>query len=73
MVDCATLSEYLKLCRKHGVLSLKVDGMEFSLSPDFTPPKRVSLKAPAEPETSQLSEEEILFYSSVGLPSPDQE
>jgi len=62
------LQKLIKICKKEGVLELKIEGIELKLSPGAVlQPSRYKLKKEKDtPEqiTPQYSDEETLFWSS---------
>ena len=67
----------INICRKMGVLELKVEGVELKLSPAalFGESKYKRKKAEAtkeEPATPELTDEDILFWSSPNLDQPTE-
>lgn len=75
--DLKDLSKLLTLARKHGVKTLKIDGIEFTLSdmhPQPAKPRgksaaKAASTAPSQSEVAaalerELSPEELLFWSS---------
>jgi len=82
-MDDQTLKELKKIvsfCRKNGVTSLKMDGIEIALSQTALFPeseykrKKASKAAPGAlssdfiPTEPQYTDEDILLWSSAGLP-----
>lgn len=75
--DLKQLDKIIGLCRKRGVKSIKIDNVELTLSDD-APIKNVrssktSSKTHESPtgnelETSELTEEQLLFYSVQDIP-----
>jgi len=72
------LSEYIEVCKKHGVIELTLDTLSFKLDPytNVEPPQLNKPKDPAsDPSTEeQYSDEDILLWSSGGtLPNLEQD
>ncbi len=69
------LEKYMKLCRKHGVLELRLEGVELKLDAHapITPRKlgKAEKQAPATDTASEgsYSEEDALFWSSTPIAS----
>lgn len=67
------LQKLIQLCRKTGVTSIKMEGVELTLTPDAPAPAKPrgkSAAAKAAPEThdkteleDKLTDEQLLFYS----------
>ena len=60
------LDNLLKLCHRQGVHAMKVDGLEFALSP-VNPEAKPEARAVDPLDSLQgMSEDEILYWSSTG-------
>lgn len=60
------LTKLINICKKNGVLELKIDGIELKLSPQHPKSKRGDKDTIETPKS--FNEEDILFWSSTGLP-----
>lgn len=81
MVDLPDFKQLKKLadaCRKAGIKTFKGHGLEFTLTEDLPPPsdykrKKAETKpvvnhaGPDRPETDQLTEDELLYWSVGGI------
>lgn len=66
---CKELTKIINICKKHGVLELKLEGIELKLSPHaILPDKPKSTSQDKEPVTQSYTDDETLFWSSGGLP-----
>lgn len=64
------VAEYIKICKKHGVTDLELTGvLKLKLSPDVLPQPQALPAEPVAPEASGLTDEDVLFWSSSGIPS----
>lgn len=76
-MEIKLFEKYLQLCRKHGVESLKIGEIEVKLSQE--PPKSKYKQAKENKESTsiqsspQFSNEEILMWSSGGIPAMNEE
>lgn len=59
--------EFIKVCKKNGVTDLEVDGLKLKLIPDFIPAEKLSPEPSQKPEPT-LTDEDILLWSSGGIP-----
>lgn len=70
------LTSYLELARQYGVTYMKLDTVEFSIQLDSKPivDQQTNTLNPVTPQSVELSDEDMLFYS-VEAPSskPSQE
>jgi len=70
------LEKLLKLCRKQGVTDIKLGSVELKLG-DLPPDsgKQADFEDPSNPyanfPTGELSPQQLMFYSSGGLPEND--
>ncbi len=76
--NLADLAKLAALCRKKGIESLKIssDGIEFKLGSEPIKAHRKQFKPlndDKELESKPLSEEDILFWSSSGIPDQPNE
>jgi hypothetical protein len=66
------LDSIAKMCRKHGITSLKTAQVELTFSPEaLTIPK--PKEELSEPSKSLYTDEEILMWSSSGIPIPENQ
>lgn len=68
----ADFDKILTLCRKRGVKSFKIDGIEIELLPEVPPSnyKKKQESGSDKIEVDQIYDEEAaLFWSSAGLPT----
>lgn len=65
------LTQMIDLCRKKGVESIKIDGLELTLRPEAPPSnyKRKLQEVQGEvPTENPYTEEDAIFWSSAGIP-----
>lgn len=76
------LKKIISFCRKNGITRVKMDGFEIELHPTALYPesdykkKKASEESPqtdALLETEKYSEEDLLFWSSAGIPDGPKE
>ena len=71
------LEKLLKLCRKQGVTEIKLGSVEFKLGSLPIEQVQVLENNPADPYANMpqgiLTEDQLAFYSSGGLPEDDPE
>lgn len=71
------LEKLLKLCRKQGVLEININGVSFKLGD--LPVEGAAVKLSDAPDqldgfpTGHLTPEQLMYYSSGGLPQNDPE
>lgn len=70
----ADLAQVADLCRKKGIESIKItgDSVEFKLTDERPVRKRTTKEKADEPEVRGPTEEEILYWSSAGIPGEIQ-
>jgi hypothetical protein len=61
------VTEYIKVCKKHGVTELEVGNLKLKLIPDYTPPEKLIAEQSTKPEPT-LTDEDLLLWSSGGIP-----
>lgn len=71
------VAAFARMCRKHGIVGLKLPELELVLDPHHAPPTSRTLKqapvdSPIQSDES-LSPEDILFYSSTPHDLPPTE
>jgi hypothetical protein len=70
------LTKLINICKKLGVLELKVDGIELKLAPAAvlkeSKYKQKKSEASDEEITTPYSDEDTLFWSSTGIPPEAQ-
>lgn len=73
-MEAKRLKEYVKLCRKLGVTKLAIGDVVIEIDLAFEPPRKGSKPAapsiPAEPQTEDMTPEDLLYWSSG--PAMDQ-
>ena len=75
MMNIKELKKLTNYCRKAGILHLKTADMEISLSPAalFPEPKQTETESDTTPTKPALTDEDILFWSSAGIPEEAKE
>lgn len=62
------VTDYIKVCKKHGVTEIEVDGLKMKLIPDYSPAdKALPTESPKQEPT--LTDEDLLLWSSGGVPT----
>jgi hypothetical protein len=76
--DFKDLEKLFKLCRKQGIAEMDFNGIKFTLGElpsDIATGSNTQESDPVDPykdfPTGDLTQEQLLFYSSGGLPSED--
>jgi hypothetical protein len=68
-MDIKELKKLTSYCRKQGILTLKTPEIEITLSPQALFPTTKPNEDHSDPiSEGQLSDEDMLFWSSAGIP-----
>lgn len=64
-MDLKELEKLAKMCRKYGIKSIEDNGLKLSFSDSMPAPRKLQAVDSKETETEQMTEEQVLFWSSA--------